>query len=107
MLAPHVASLRAQVWLVTRLVFRVHAVQRMFERQLSVEDVRQALASAESIDEYPNDRPYPSRLVLAWCESRPLHVVVADNAVDDELVVITVNEPDAALWSDDLRRRRT
>ena len=107
MLAPHVASLRARVWQVTRLVFRVHAVQRMFERQLSVEDVRQALASGENIEEYPNDRPYPSRLVLGWCESRPLHVVVADNADDGELIVITVYEPDAALWSDDLRRRRT
>jgi len=107
MLAPHVASLRARVWLVTRLVFRVHAVQRMFERQLSVEDVRQALAGGENIEQYPNDRPYPSRLVLGWCESRPLHVVVADNNVDDELVVVTVYEPDAARWSDDLRRRKT
>ena len=78
----------------------------MFERRLSVEEVRLALAGGENIEEYPDDRPYPSRLVLGWCGPRPLHVVVADNATGDELVVITVYEPDAALWSDDLRRRR-
>ena len=61
-----------------RLVFRVHAIQRMFQREISVAHVRQVLSTGEVIESYPDDTPYPSRLVLGWCEGRPLHVVVAD-----------------------------
>lgn len=89
-----------------RLIFRVHAVQRMFERRVSVDDVRLALSGGVIIEEYPTDEPYPSRLVLGWCGSRPLHVVVADNKSEDELIVITVYEPDPALWSEDFGRRK-
>ena len=35
-----------------------------------------------------------------------LHVVVADNAPDDETIVVTVYEPDPALWQPGFRRRR-
>jgi hypothetical protein len=59
------------------------------------------------IEEYPEDTPYPSRLVLGWCGSRPLHVAVADNAAAQEMIVITVYEPDSAQWEPDLRRRRS
>ena len=90
-----------------RLVFRVHAIQRMFQRDVSLEDVRQVLTTGEVIEEYPDDTPYPSRLVLGWCGSRPLHVVIADNAKAQETIVITVYEPDSAQWQPDLRRRRS
>ena len=61
------------------LVFRVHAIQRMFERAITKENVRQALATGKTIEAYPEDQPYPSRLVLGWAGTRPIHVVVADN----------------------------
>jgi hypothetical protein len=89
-----------------RLIFRVHAVQRMFERQISVEDVRDVLETGETIESYPADTPYPSRLVLGWRQGRPIHVVVADNVQENELIVITVYEPDPALWEPDFKRRR-
>lgn len=89
-----------------RLVFRVHAIQRMFERQLSEEDVRVGLASAEVIEEYPDDKPYPSKLVLGWLGARPIHVVVADNAAAQETIVITVYEPDPEQWEPDFKRRK-
>jgi hypothetical protein len=89
-----------------KLIFRVHAIQRMFERQISVEDVRHVLAAGETIEDYPDDTPYPSRLVLGWSGSRPIHVVVADNVDGDELIVITVYEPDPSQWEADFKRRR-
>ena len=58
-----------------QLLFRVHAVQRMFERGLTANDVSAALAAGETIADYPTDSPYPSRLVLGWVGGRPLHVV--------------------------------
>lgn len=89
-----------------RLVFRLHAIQRMFERWISVEDVRQVVSGGETIREYPDDSPYPSRLLLGWIGARPLHVVAATNAADGETIVITVYEPDPSQWEADFKRKR-
>jgi Domain of unknown function (DUF4258) len=86
--------------------FRDHAVQRMFQRHVTVEDVRNALDGGEELEAYPKDQPYPSRLVLGWRGSRPLHVLVAQNVADDETIIITVYEPDPFLWDASFRRRR-
>ena len=86
-------------------IFRVHALKRMFERAVSVDEVKAVLASGETIVEYPDDTPYPSRLVLGWAGRRPLHVVAAYNAAVDETIVVTVYEPDPVEWNPDFRRR--
>ena len=90
----------------SRLVFRVHAIQRMFQRAISPTDVRAVLTTGETIETYPDDTPYPSRLVLGWLAGRPLHVVAADNIETDETIVITVYEPALELWEPGFRRRR-
>lgn len=89
-----------------RLIFRVHAIQRMAQRHVSVADVRQVLEDGERIEEYPDDKPYPSALVLGWSNSRALHVVVADNFEDNEAIVITVYEPGSEKWERDFRTRK-
>jgi hypothetical protein len=89
----------------TTLIFRVHAIQRMFERRISKEDVRHVLATGEVIEEYPNDTPHPSRLILGWRKSQPLHVVVADDPDLQQTIVITVYEPDPSKWDSSFRRR--
>jgi len=89
-----------------RLAFRTHAIRRMFARRITVEDVRRAIERGEVIDRDPDDLPYPSRLVLGRSGGRALHVVVAENRAADELIVVTVYEPDPALWRPGFRRRR-
>lgn len=89
-----------------RLIFRVHALQRMFEQSITVEDVRRALATGEVLQDYPEDTPYPSRLVLGWVGERPVHVVVADNRKTGERIVITAYEPDSAQWKSGFKRRK-
>ncbi|PKO22720.1 MAG: hypothetical protein CVU38_07770 [Chloroflexi bacterium HGW-Chloroflexi-1] len=89
-----------------RLTFRLHALQRMYQRRISDADVRKVVESGEVIEDYPSDEPYPSQLLLGWVRGRSLHVVVAHNAANDEVIVITVYEPDVTLWESDLRRRR-
>jgi uncharacterized protein DUF4258 len=61
----------------------------------------------QTVEDYPDDTPYPSRLVLGWNGRRPIHVVVADNLDDNENIVITVYEPDPEEWEPDFRRRKT
>ena len=88
-----------------RFVFRLHALQRMFRRRISVQDVRDVVLGGEMLETYPDGLPYPSRLVLGWRGNQPLHVVVADNQADGEIVVITAYEPDPDRWERDFRRR--
>lgn len=78
----------------------------MFERRISDEAVKHVLQTGEAIENYPDDKPYPSQLILGWSGNRPLHVVVAENNVDDEIIVITVYEPDRDRWNDNFRSRK-
>lgn len=88
-----------------KLVFRVHARQRMIERRIDDDAVRQVLESGETIARYEDDVPYPSRLVLGYTSGRPIHIVVADDDSEDLLIVITVYEPDSREWEPGYRTR--
>jgi len=89
-----------------RFVFRVHAVQRMAERGITVDDVREVVLNGEVIRDYPDDTPYPSRLILGWRGDRPLHVVAADNHEAQETIIITVYQPDPDQWERDFRSKK-
>lgn len=89
-----------------RLIYRVHALKRMFERGISSLDVRRVLEDGEVIEDYPADLPYPSRLVLARINNRPLHVVAADDLRGEETYIITAYEPDPLEWDQSFRRRK-
>lgn len=78
----------------------------MFERRIARKDIRQVLSTGEVLREYPEDTPFPSRLILGWQGDRPLHVVAAEDEESDSLFVITVYEPDTRLWDSEFRRRK-
>ena len=78
----------------------------MVQRNIAVTDVHEVLATGEVIEVYPDDTPYPSRLVLGWRGNRPVHVVAADNTDIDETIIITAYEPGADQWETGFRRRR-
>ena len=78
----------------------------MFRREISRGEVKLILETGETIEEYPDDRPYPSRLMLGWSGSRPVHIVCAENDQEEETIVITVYEPDLEHWEEGFRRRR-
>ena len=68
-------------------------------------EVRQALEKGERIEDYPDDTPLPSYLVLGKA-GRVLHVCAADDPATKETIVITIYEPDPAKWEADLKTRR-
>lgn len=86
------------------LSFSRHAIVQMFARGISVEDVASVLSVGRVIEDYPDDHPYPSKLVLAQIEGRFLHVVAAFSPA--AVVVITAYEPDPALWDESRTVRR-
>jgi len=67
-----------------------HIVKRCGERGISLEQVYQALVQGSIIKQYPEDKPYPSCLVLRNAAA-PLHVVVS--ASEGELYVVTAYSP--------------
>ncbi|MEA3350630.1 MAG: DUF4258 domain-containing protein [Chloroflexota bacterium] len=89
-----------------KIIFRIHAIQRMFERSVTEADIRDVLTNGETIENYPNDTPYPSRLVLGWRCNRPMHVVVANNVEENQWIVVTVYEPTPARWGANFKRRK-
>ena len=88
------------------ILYRVHAVRRMFERNISEKKVRQALETGEVIEDYSAEMPEPGKLILGFQGKRPFHVVTSENSVGNEIIVITVYIPDADKWKKDFRIRK-
>ena len=89
-----------------RVVFSGHAIQRMFERGIGRDAVLAAISSGETIAEYPGDAPYPSRLLVGWARTRPIHVVAAYDRSNSTCIVITVYEPSHEHWETGFKKRR-
>ncbi|MBR0030859.1 MAG: DUF4258 domain-containing protein [Treponema sp.] len=86
--------------------FSGHVFRRMAERRFSPDEIKSVIENGLVIKEYPDDTPYPSRLILGYSGNRPVHVVSAYNSTDDTEYVITVYEPDALRWTSDFTERR-
>lgn len=86
--------------------FSGHVFSRMAEREFSPETIKSVIENGIVIKNYPDDTPYPSRLILGFDGKRPVHVVSAYNSENDTEYVITVYEPDIQKWSDDFTERR-
>ena len=89
-----------------KIIFRVHAVQRMFERGVSAQDVRRVVEGGEVVEDYSDDTPNPSRLMLGWRGKHPLHVVAEEQAGQDAAIIVTAYVPDRGQWGSDFKRRR-
>ena len=77
----------------------------MFTRQAFPTDVLEAVQKEEIIKDYPNDKPYPSFLILKFVNDRPVHIVVAKNTKNGFCFVVTVYEPDPDIWSKDFKTK--
>ena len=82
-----------------------HAAKRFSEREINMEDIYNAINSGEIIEQYPDDFPYPSCLILGNdLQGEKIHVVLSDEAIASR--VITAYRPNPAKWSEDFKIRR-
>jgi hypothetical protein len=88
------------------IIFTGHAFARMFGRGISIAEVREVVVAGETIAEYPDDLPFPSRVMLGKVGARVLHVVAARDEATARCYVITAYEPDPAKWELGFRRRK-
>jgi len=90
-----------------KLAFKKHTVLRMRQRSISSDKVKTALQNCKIIEDYPEDRPLPSGLVLGYTENnRAIHMVVALDEDEEMLWIITVYEPTLLEWEEGFEKRR-
>ncbi len=82
-----------------------HILKRLMQRGIFQASVVQAIRSGEIIEQYPNDYPYPSCLLLGTTEAgEALHIVCGIG--EGEVWLITAYHPDPDEWESDLKTRR-
>jgi Domain of unknown function (DUF4258) len=88
------------------LVFTEHAVDRMAERGILVQEVIEVLTHGEEIEvSYQGGRPYPTILSLGFPGGAPLHVLWAKQPESGKILIVTTYVPDAARWHSGFRGR--
>ena len=87
--------------------YRLHAIQRMFERRIPVKKVSQSVHTGETIEDYSTEMSQPGRLILGVQGKRPFHVVISEDTEAGELIVVTVYIPDPDRWDSESRMRRS
>jgi len=82
-----------------------HVVARLQERGIEPSDIKNCITTGRIIEDYPDDYPFPSCLVLgATVNGKVLHVVVGVG--DGCLWLITAYYPDPLKWNDDFSIRK-
>ena len=86
------------------MIFTVHCIARMQERDILLDDVLSVIMNGEIIEDYPDDFPFPSCLVMGIIGERILHVVLANDGT--RLRIISAYWPDASKFEKDGKTRR-
>lgn len=82
-----------------------HAAMRFRQRGLKVKDIRCAVNNGEIIEQYPEDFPFPSCLILGKApDERYIHVVMSDEGSVSR--IITAYYPDPNKWDAQFRIRK-
>lgn len=89
----------------THIVMTNHAMKRLYERNITIEGIKDAIITGEIFEQYEDDKSFPSCLLLGKNENgAAIHLVVSIN--DEFLYVITAYYPDDDEWENDLKTRK-
>ena len=88
-----------------RFEFSQHAVDQSIIRHISVQEIREAFADSQILEDYPDDKYGASCLVLGFTlADRPLHILCSYPS--RHLVkIVTLYEPDPEQWIEYRMRR--
>lgn len=83
-----------------------HAEEEAEADELSFDEIFFSVFQGEIIEDYPDDRPYPSCLIYGdTFRGDPVHSVWAYNQDNRWAVIITVYRPDPKQWINWRKRR--
>ncbi len=87
------------------IVITIHAAKRLEQRCISLKEIIHCIETGEIIEQYPNDYPFPSCLILGnLSDKNPLHTVVGSNG--SQLWIVTAYHPAPDKWMNDFKTRR-
>ena len=87
------------------IIISLHGQLRLIERNISVDDIMNAIDNGDIIEQYPDDFPFPSCLTLGLSvKNQYIHIVVSMN--DTKIYLITAYVPDPAKWNPDLKTHK-
>lgn len=82
-----------------------HARIRLYERNISLDDIVNGINTGEIIKWYPDDKPLPSCLIMGFsARLQYIHIVVSCDA--DFIYLITAYFPSPDVWENDFRTRK-
>lgn len=93
-----------RLWQTNAVYWTEHVGKRLIKRQISPDEVIQALLHGQIIEHYEDDYPFPSCLIFSMVGTRPLHVVCSIG--NGQLFIITAYEPDTVQWDVTFTKRR-
>ncbi len=75
----------------------------MGERRIHDADIKQVVTTGDVIERYPDDRPFPKALFMAYVNGDPLYVSCAFDG--GKAYIVTVHWYDSNVWVDPWTRR--
>ncbi len=91
-------------------LYSQHAREEMEGEELGEiidNEVFEAVSNGKMIEDYPEDKPYPSCLIYGKTpDERPLHIVCAYAEDVNMVIIVTVYQPRSDQWIDFERRKK-
>lgn len=94
-----------QYYKIDMVIVSEHAAERFRQRNIKARDIRHAVFNGEIIEQYPDDFPFPSCLILGkTTDEQFIHIVMSDEGSMSR--IITAYYPDKCKWSADFKERK-
>lgn len=82
-----------------------HAIIQLKTRKIKISDIYNGIDNGEIIEQYPNDKYYPSCLILYFrVNGEPVHFVCSMG--NNKIYLITAYNPDLERWENDYKTRK-
>ena len=89
-----------------RTFWTYHVNMRLGERPISRAIILGVVGSFEIIEQYPDDKYFPSYLITAAYGDLVFHVQIATDVASDNIRIVTAYKPDPVKWDSEFRTRR-
>ena len=90
-----------------RTLWTYHVNMRLEQRSVGREMIIQAAESYEMVEEYPNDKYFPSYLLMGRRDKDAFHVLFGADVDGQNVRIITAYYPSPEEWEENLKTRRS
>ncbi|MGH7887159.1 MAG: DUF4258 domain-containing protein [Candidatus Binatia bacterium] len=89
-----------------RILWTYHVNLRLERRFISREAIIGAVDNYELVEQYPDDKYFPSYLLVGRHDEKFFHALFATDVEDRNVRLVTAYYPDPNEWETDLKTRR-